>query len=57
MKDLGELHHFLSMQVERRKGGLFLSQCLYMVDILNRAGMADCKPVSTLLWIAIRSSL
>jgi hypothetical protein len=27
MKDLGELHHFLGMQVQRCHGGLFLSQC------------------------------
>jgi hypothetical protein len=26
MKDLGDLHHFLGMQVQRRDGGLFLSQ-------------------------------
>jgi len=47
MKDLGELHHFLGMEVQRIGDGLFLSQHQYMIDILNRAGMADCKPVST----------
>jgi len=47
MKDLGELHHFSGMEVQRTGDGLFLSQCQYMIDILNRAGMADCKPVST----------
>jgi hypothetical protein len=47
MKDLGELHHFLGMQVQRTSCGLFLSQHQYMLDILDRAGMADCKPCST----------
>ena len=47
MKDLGKLHHFLGMEVQRCSDGLFLSQRQYMIDFLNRAGMADCKPVST----------
>jgi hypothetical protein len=47
MKDLGKLHHFLGMQVQPCAGGLFLSQRQYMMDILARAGMAECKPCST----------
>jgi hypothetical protein len=47
MKDLGALHHFLGMQVERRCDGFLLSQRQYMVDILSRAGMSECKPCST----------
>ena len=47
MKDLGELHHFLGMEVQQRGDGLFLSQRQYMLDILARAGMAECKPCST----------
>jgi len=47
MKDLGELHNFLGMQVQRTPSGLFLSQHQYMLDILDRAGMAACKPCST----------
>lgn len=47
MKDLGDLHHFLGMQVQRRPDGLFLSQRQYMQEILDRAGMAECKPCST----------
>jgi hypothetical protein len=41
MKDLGELHHFLSMQVQRCSDGLLLSQRQYMLDILDRAGMTE----------------
>jgi len=47
MKDLGELHHFLGMHVQRRGDGLLLSQRQYMLDILDRAGMTECKPCST----------
>ena len=47
MKDLGELHHFLGMHVQRFGSGLLLSQHQYMVDILQRAGMSDCKPCAT----------
>ena len=47
MKDLGPLHHFLGIAVERRAPGLFLSQRQYALDVLERAGMSDCKPCST----------
>ncbi|WVZ70460.1 hypothetical protein U9M48_019129 [Paspalum notatum var. saurae] len=47
MKDMGELHYFLGMEVQRCNGGLLLSQRQYMTDILQHAGMADCKPCST----------
>jgi hypothetical protein len=47
MKDLGKLHYFLGMQVQPCADGLFLSQRQYMMDILARARMAECKPCST----------
>ncbi|WVZ70030.1 hypothetical protein U9M48_018734 [Paspalum notatum var. saurae] len=51
MSDLGSLHHFLGMHVQHIYGGLFLSQWQYMLDIMSRAGMSDCKlcvtPVDT----------
>ena len=47
MKDLGKLRHFLDMHVQQCGDGLFLSQRQYMLDILDRAGMAECKPCST----------
>ena len=43
MKDLGALHHFLGMQVQRSGDGLLLSQRQYMLDILERARMTECK--------------
>jgi hypothetical protein len=47
MKDLGPLHHFLSITVERRPDGLFLHQRTYTLDILKRAIMVDCKSCTT----------
>jgi hypothetical protein len=47
MKDLGELHHFLGMHVQRCSDGILLSQWQYMLDILDCAGMTECKPCST----------
>jgi hypothetical protein len=47
MKDLGQLHHFLCMHVQRRPDGFLLSQHQYMLDILARAGMTACKPCTT----------
>jgi len=47
MTDMGSLHHFLGVSVQRHHDGLFLSQRQYMLDILKRAGMLNCKPYST----------
>jgi hypothetical protein len=47
MKDLGQLHHFLGMHVQRQSDGFLLNQRQYMLDILDRAGMAACKPCAT----------
>jgi hypothetical protein len=48
MKDLGTLHHFLGVVVQQQSKGLFLSQ-QYALDILECAGMSDCKPCGTLV--------
>ena len=47
MKDLGVLHHFLGVTVEPHSSGLLLHQRQYILDILERAGMANCNPCST----------
>ena len=47
MKDLGQLHHFLGVTIEPRQSGILLHQRQYALDILERAGMTDCKPCST----------
>ena len=44
MKDLGVLHHFLGMHVQPSGDGLLLSQKQYMVELLDRPEMSECKP-------------
>nr|KYP67735.1 hypothetical protein KK1_024087 [Cajanus cajan] len=41
MKELGELKHFLGLEVERTKDGIFLCQQKYAQDLLKRYGMLD----------------
>ena len=47
MIDLGALHHFLGISVTRSSQGLFLSQRQYALDLLQRAGMAECHSTAT----------
>uniref|UniRef100_A0A8R7VAY3 Reverse transcriptase Ty1/copia-type domain-containing protein n=1 Tax=Triticum urartu TaxID=4572 RepID=A0A8R7VAY3_TRIUA len=47
MTDLGALHHFLGINVTSTTTGLFLSQEQYALEILDRAGMLNCKAIST----------
>ena len=49
MTDLGEARWILNMEVLRDRGKrtLKLSQDKYIEEILERHGMADCRPVST----------
>ncbi|WVZ53780.1 hypothetical protein U9M48_004676, partial [Paspalum notatum var. saurae] len=49
MMDLGDLHHFLGISVTRSVDSLFLSQRQYASDLLQRAGMAECHSISTLV--------
>jgi hypothetical protein len=52
LKDLGDLHYFLGIQVTRRSYGLCLSQEKYVVEVLQKAGMHKCKLVKTPLSMA-----
>jgi len=47
MKDLGDLHYFLGIQVTRTSAGLLLSQSKYATDLLHRAQMGACKSAAT----------
>jgi hypothetical protein len=46
LKDLGDLHYFLGIDVNMVKDGIILSQDKYACDLLKRAGMTECKPAS-----------
>lgn len=47
LKDLGQPSHFLGVEILPTSSGLFLTQHHYIRDLLQRANMADSKPVST----------
>ena len=43
MKDLGELHYCLGLEVWRESGKTMITQSKYVREILNRFNMSDCK--------------
>jgi histone deacetylase 1/2 len=47
LKDLGDLHYFLGIEVTKLRDGILLSQAKYSNDILRRTGMINCKPANT----------
>merc|ERR1712080_769693 len=47
MTDLGELHHFLGIEVQQTQKGIFISQESYAKDILKKFKMENANPVST----------
>jgi histone deacetylase 1/2 len=47
LKDLGELHYFLGIEVSKLGDGILLSQAKYNNDVLRRTGMLNCKPTNT----------
>ena len=46
MKELGQLKHFLGLEIDRTQEGIFLCQQKYSKDLLKRFGMLECKPIS-----------
>jgi hypothetical protein len=47
VKDMGPVSYFLGIDVQRNREGFLLSQSSYALDVLDRAGMSNCKPVAT----------
>lgn len=47
LKDLGALHYFLGIEVIQRSDDFFLHQQKYAHELLERAGMLNCKTVAT----------
>ena len=49
MSDLGELHFFLGVHIERDRVAhtITMHQRSYIEEVLKRFGMEDCKPIST----------
>ena len=47
MKDLGMMHYFLGLEVWQKPAKIVLSQGKYVVEILKRFKMMDCKSMTT----------
>ena len=47
MKDLENLKYFLGIEVLRSMLEIFINQKKYILDLLARTGMIDCKPAET----------
>lgn len=49
MKDLGDLSYCIGIHVERdrKKGIIYLDQKKYILEVLKKYGMSDCKSVRT----------
>ncbi len=47
MKDLGKLKHFLGIDFNQNEGVVKMNQKRYILRILERFSMSDCKPRST----------
>jgi histone deacetylase 1/2 len=57
LKDLGELHYFLGIEVKKVHDGIILSQEQYANDLLRRVNMQICKVVDTPLSVADKLSV
>ncbi|GKC33526.1 putative ribonuclease H-like domain-containing protein [Tanacetum coccineum] len=49
MSSMGELTFFLGLQVQQKKGGIFISQDKYVEEILKKFGFTEVKTASTLM--------
>ena len=47
MKDIGLIHYYLGLEVLQKLGKVFLGQGRYVLEILQRFGMMDCKSMMT----------
>jgi histone deacetylase 1/2 len=57
LKDLGDLHYFLGIEVSKARDVIILTQEKYSNDVLKRVGMTQCKPVSSPLSTSEKLSL
>ena len=47
LKDVGDLHHFLDIEVKRDSMGMFLTQTRYIEELLAKIGMLHTHPCPT----------
>eukprot|EP00253_Pinus_taeda_P006084 PITA_06084 len=56
MKDLGLMHYFLGLEVWQKPSEIFLSQGKYVVKLLERFGMVECKSLPAPMEINFKRS-
>jgi hypothetical protein len=56
LKDLGDFHYFLGIEVTKTQQGIMLNQRKYSEDLLRKTGMFNCKAVNTSLSTSERLS-
>ena len=56
VRDLGDIHYFLGIEVNHTRDGLHLSQSKYIIDILQRYKLDEAKPCLTPLQANIQLS-
>lgn len=49
VKDLGDLHYFLGVEVIKLNFGLLLPQHRYIMDLLKKTNMHEAKPITSLM--------
>jgi len=54
MKDLGNLHYFLGLEVHSTSKGIFLHQHKYATDLISMAGLQSANPVDTPLEVNVK---
>lgn len=47
MKDFGQLHYFLGIEIDYSKIGIYLSQTKYALDLVKRTNMENAKPYAS----------
>jgi hypothetical protein len=47
VKDLGDVHYFLGVEVLKPDSGLLLSQRHYIIDLLKKTNMHEAKPITS----------
>jgi histone deacetylase 1/2 len=57
LKDLGDLHYFLGIEVKRCSNKIELCQKRYATELLHRAGLKGCRPMSTPLPVSKELSI
>ena len=53
-KDLGKLKYFLRIEIAQSNSDVVMSQMKYVLDILKKTSMLDCKPVDTPIYLNVK---